>query len=83
MFDLYEKEEDVEYVYALDSYYTKIRYFPKFEPFKMPKKSKVAQPSIIKPPKLELKQLPEHLEYAFHRDNLTLPVIISKDLLDE
>ncbi|GJV67838.1 hypothetical protein Tco_1483347 [Tanacetum coccineum] len=34
------------------------------------------KPSSIKPPKLELKELPEHLEYAFlHEDNQLLVVI--------
>nr|GEV17994.1 reverse transcriptase domain-containing protein [Tanacetum cinerariifolium] len=32
------------------------------------------------PPKVELKELPPHLEYAFLRDNNKWPVIISKDL---
>nr|GEW08776.1 reverse transcriptase domain-containing protein [Tanacetum cinerariifolium] len=32
------------------------------------------------PPKVELKELPPHLEYAFLRENNKWPVIISKDL---
>nr|GFD55199.1 reverse transcriptase domain-containing protein [Tanacetum cinerariifolium] len=31
-------------------------------------------------PKVELKELPPHLEYAFLRDNEKWPVIIAKDL---
>nr|GEV24242.1 reverse transcriptase domain-containing protein [Tanacetum cinerariifolium] len=35
---------------------------------------------IDEPPKVELKELPPHLEYAFLGDNNKWPVIISKDL---
>ncbi|GJR39431.1 reverse transcriptase domain-containing protein [Tanacetum coccineum] len=35
------------------------------------------------PPKVELKDLPPHLEYAFLTDNNKLPVIIAKDLSDD
>nr|GEV60765.1 reverse transcriptase domain-containing protein [Tanacetum cinerariifolium] len=35
-----------------------------------------------KPPELELKKLPSHLEYAFLEDSNKLPVIIAKDLND-
>ncbi|GKE35894.1 hypothetical protein Tco_1455216 [Tanacetum coccineum] len=36
------------------------------------------EPSSVEPPKLELKELPEHLEYAFlHEDNQLLVVISS------
>ncbi|XP_062093808.1 uncharacterized protein LOC133799836 [Humulus lupulus] len=38
---------------------------------------KPPKPSIQEPPKLELKPLPNHLMYAYLRDNETLPVIIS------
>ena len=37
-------------------------------------------PSIEKPPKLELKQLPAHLKYIYLGDQETLPVIISSHL---
>nr|GEX23074.1 putative reverse transcriptase domain-containing protein [Tanacetum cinerariifolium] len=43
----------------------------------------VQEPSIEEPPKLELKELPSHLEYAFLEGTDTLPVIISKELKDE
>ncbi|GKB89660.1 reverse transcriptase domain-containing protein [Tanacetum coccineum] len=39
--------------------------------------------SIDDPPKLELKDLPSHLEYAFLEGTDKLPVIISKELKDE
>ncbi|XP_023741054.1 uncharacterized protein LOC111889145 [Lactuca sativa] len=37
-------------------------------------------PSLVQPPELELKVLPEHLKYAYLGDNETLPVIISTHL---
>ena len=40
-------------------------------------------PSMIEPPNLELKPLPENLKYAFLAPNEKLPVIIAKDLLPE
>ncbi|GKA53193.1 DNA-directed DNA polymerase [Tanacetum coccineum] len=36
--------------------------------------------SSVEPPKLELKELPEHLEYAFLQENNQLPVVISSAL---
>ncbi|KAL4308283.1 hypothetical protein GQ457_01G021320 [Hibiscus cannabinus] len=41
---------------------------------------KVDKPSIEQPPKLELKQLPEQLKYAYLGENETLPMIISSKL---
>ncbi|KAL4369466.1 hypothetical protein GQ457_05G022580 [Hibiscus cannabinus] len=38
------------------------------------------KPSVEHPPKLELKQLPEQLKYAYLGENETLPVIISSKL---
>ena len=37
-------------------------------------------PSIQEAPKLELKELPTHLRYAYLGENFTLPVIISSSL---
>ncbi|GAU52014.1 hypothetical protein TSUD_418260, partial [Trifolium subterraneum] len=37
-------------------------------------------PSIVQPPNVELKPLPEHLKYAFLEENEKLPVIIAKHL---
>ncbi|GJX55411.1 reverse transcriptase domain-containing protein, partial [Tanacetum coccineum] len=49
-----------------------------------PKKSSLEYATIYEPkdelPKVELKELPPHLEYAFLEENNKLPVIISKDL---
>ncbi|GJW67658.1 reverse transcriptase domain-containing protein [Tanacetum coccineum] len=42
-----------------------------------------AKPSIEEPPKLELKDLPSHLEYAYLEENDKLPVIIAKCLKDD
>ncbi|GJX23704.1 reverse transcriptase domain-containing protein [Tanacetum coccineum] len=42
-----------------------------------------AKSSIKEPPKLELKDLPSHLEYAFLEENDKLPVIIAKDLKND
>ncbi|GJY69429.1 reverse transcriptase domain-containing protein [Tanacetum coccineum] len=41
-----------------------------------------AKPSIEEPPKLELKDLPSHLENAYLEENDKLPVIIAKSLKD-
>ncbi|GKC05073.1 hypothetical protein Tco_0996683 [Tanacetum coccineum] len=38
------------------------------------------KPSSVEPPRLELKELPEHLEYAFLQENNQLPVVISSAL---
>ncbi|GJR24205.1 reverse transcriptase domain-containing protein [Tanacetum coccineum] len=43
----------------------------------------MTKPSIKEPPKLELKDLPSHLEYAFLEGTDKLPVIISKELKNE
>nr|GEY29283.1 reverse transcriptase domain-containing protein [Tanacetum cinerariifolium] len=44
---------------------------------------KTVKSFIDEPPKLELKELPSHLEYAFLEGTDKLPVIISKELKDE
>ncbi|XP_076905289.1 uncharacterized protein LOC143561007 [Bidens hawaiensis] len=41
------------------------------------------KPSLEEPPKVELKQLPKHLKYAFVGDNDTLPVIIASNLTED
>ncbi|GJT57994.1 reverse transcriptase domain-containing protein [Tanacetum coccineum] len=59
------------------------------DPFQLPsmdlKQSEVteAKSSIEEPSKLELKDLPSHLEYAFLEENNKLPVIISKGLKND
>ncbi|KAK1429674.1 hypothetical protein QVD17_11888 [Tagetes erecta] len=42
-----------------------------------------AKPSIEEPPSLELKELPDHLEYAYLDDDSKLPVIIASNLLGD
>ena len=46
----------------------------------LPMSTSVPVPSIIEPPKLELKSLPDTLKYAFLGESETLPVIISSHL---
>nr|GEV25324.1 reverse transcriptase domain-containing protein [Tanacetum cinerariifolium] len=53
-----------------------------------PQELKVVEPtneksSNDKPPVVELKDLPPHLEYAFLEGDVKLPIIIAKDLIDE
>ncbi|MCI02497.1 hypothetical protein A2U01_0023530, partial [Trifolium medium] len=45
-----------------------------------PDVKKMNIPSVIKPPTVELKQLPSHLKYVFLESSQQLPVIISADL---
>ncbi|GKA45125.1 reverse transcriptase domain-containing protein [Tanacetum coccineum] len=44
---------------------------------------KIIKSSIDDPPKLELKDLPSHLEYAFLEGTTKLPIIIAKNIKDE
>ncbi|GKE30411.1 reverse transcriptase domain-containing protein [Tanacetum coccineum] len=46
-------------------------------------KLKSVKSSVDEPPKLELKDLPSHLEYAFFEGTNKLPVIIAKNFKDE
>ncbi|XP_012435429.2 uncharacterized protein LOC105762056 [Gossypium raimondii] len=39
-------------------------------------------PSLISPPKLELKELPENLKYIYLGENQTLPLIVSNALIE-
>ncbi|GJT26557.1 reverse transcriptase domain-containing protein [Tanacetum coccineum] len=60
-----------------------VSFYPRTEPVK-PLEWKAPEnrlkPSSVEPPKLELKELPEHLEYAFLQENNQLPVVISSAL---
>ncbi|KAI3509272.1 hypothetical protein L1887_24432 [Cichorium endivia] len=71
--------EEEAYAMQLDAapYYkrTKHGHFEELGP-----KVEVLPPSVESPPKLELKPLPPHLEYAYLGDQETLPVIISSSL---
>ncbi|GKE81908.1 hypothetical protein Tco_1551908, partial [Tanacetum coccineum] len=55
-------------------------FFPKIRKELKICEAKTAKSSIDEPPKVELKDLPPHLEYVFLEDNNKLPVIIAKDL---
>jgi hypothetical protein len=57
--------------------------FEKVEPLELCKPENKLKPSIIEPPRLELKELPAHLEYAFLQGEDQLPVIINATLGDE
>ncbi|GJV43394.1 hypothetical protein Tco_1427930 [Tanacetum coccineum] len=50
------------------------------EPLKWKSQKNQLKPSSVKPPKLELKELPEHLEFAFLHEDNQLPVVISSAL---
>ncbi|GJV50924.1 hypothetical protein Tco_1446665, partial [Tanacetum coccineum] len=58
-------------------------FYPRTEPVE-PLKWKTLEsrlkPSSVEPPKLELKELPEHIEYALLQENNQLPVVISSAL---
>ncbi|GJS82490.1 DNA-directed DNA polymerase [Tanacetum coccineum] len=71
-----EEEEDSNKVHA-------VSFYPGTEPiepleWKAPENR--LKPSSIEPPKLELKELPKHLKYAFLQENNQLPVVISSVL---
>ncbi|GJU90850.1 DNA helicase [Tanacetum coccineum] len=57
-----------------------VSFYPKTEPVE-PLERKTPEnrlkPSSVEPPELELKELSEHLEYAFLQENNQLPVVIS------
>ncbi|GJS25173.1 DNA-directed DNA polymerase [Tanacetum coccineum] len=71
-----EEKEDSNKVHV-------VSFYPRTEPvepleWKAPENR--LKPSCVEPPKLELKELPEHLEYAFLQENNQLPVVISSTL---
>nr|GEX65716.1 DNA-directed DNA polymerase [Tanacetum cinerariifolium] len=73
---VYDPEEDIPFLEKLLNE----------DPFQLPpmdlklvEESK-EKSSVEEPPKLELKELPSHLEYAFLEDSNKLPVIIAKNL---
>nr|GEX75291.1 reverse transcriptase domain-containing protein [Tanacetum cinerariifolium] len=59
------------------------QYLPSFKKELKVCKPKTVKSSVDEPPKVELKDLPPHLEYAFLEGNNKLPVIIAKELGDE
>ncbi|GJU67379.1 hypothetical protein Tco_1253638 [Tanacetum coccineum] len=59
---------------------TQGNYLPKIQKELKVCETKTDKSSIDEPPKVELKDLPPHLEYAFLEGDNKLPVIIAKDL---
>nr|GEV73710.1 reverse transcriptase domain-containing protein [Tanacetum cinerariifolium] len=59
------------------------QYLPSFKKELKVCEAKTVKSSIDEPPKVELKDLPHHLEYAFLEGDNKLPVIISKELGDD
>ncbi|GKD63059.1 hypothetical protein Tco_1305167, partial [Tanacetum coccineum] len=80
--------EEFEAYLKDDSISPEIDHADNNDPFQLPlmdlKQGEIikAKPSIEEPPKLELKDLPSHLEYAYLEGNDKLPVIIAKGLKD-
>ncbi|GKD47479.1 hypothetical protein Tco_1272124 [Tanacetum coccineum] len=71
-----EEEEDSNEVHT-------VSFYPRTDPverleWKSPENR--LKPSNVEPPKLELKELPEHLEYTFLQENNQLQVVISSAL---
>ncbi|GJW13341.1 putative reverse transcriptase domain-containing protein [Tanacetum coccineum] len=71
-----EEEEDSNKALAVSFY---LRTEP-VEPLEWKAMENRLKPSSVEPPKLELKELPEHLEYAFLQENNQLLVVISSAL---
>nr|GEW34649.1 reverse transcriptase domain-containing protein [Tanacetum cinerariifolium] len=59
------------------------QYLPSFKKELKVCEAKTIKSSVDKPPEVELKDLPPHLEYAFLEAGNKLPVIIAKELRDE
>nr|GFB81613.1 reverse transcriptase domain-containing protein [Tanacetum cinerariifolium] len=59
------------------------QYMPSFKKELKVCEAKIVKSSVDEPPKVELKDLPPHLEYAFLEGDNKLPVIIAKELGDE
>ncbi|KAM2151483.1 hypothetical protein ACFX1R_045924 [Malus domestica] len=73
------QEELVEMVAALESNPRHIGKSPNL--ISIPISTNKLLPSVIQPPSLELKQLPNHLKYVFLGEQETMPVIISSSLI--
>ncbi|XP_061368344.1 uncharacterized protein LOC133311333 [Gastrolobium bilobum] len=76
-----ENLKESELVLALETKPTRFFGDKQFESLGLHERSsKPLKPSIDEPPKLELKELPNHLRYAFLGEEKTLPVIVSSEL---
>ncbi|GJU64501.1 reverse transcriptase domain-containing protein [Tanacetum coccineum] len=71
-----EERDDPNEVLAVSFY---LRTEP-VEPLEWKASENRLKPSRMEPPKLELKELPKHLKYAFLQENNQLPVVISSAL---
>ncbi|GJX12262.1 hypothetical protein Tco_0204020 [Tanacetum coccineum] len=71
-----EEEEDSNKALAI-SFYPRTE---PVEPLKWKASKNQLKPSGVEPPRLELKELPEHLEYAFLQENNQILVVISSAL---
>ncbi|XP_075074576.1 uncharacterized protein LOC142162155 [Nicotiana tabacum] len=80
LFDSLGNDEEVEeMMHILDTSCAYMQGIHPFEPLNRPE-GPPPKPSIEKAPKLELKPLPSHLQYAYLGDSDTLTVIVSSDL---
>nr|GEY18627.1 reverse transcriptase domain-containing protein [Tanacetum cinerariifolium] len=59
------------------------KYLPSYKKGLKVCEAKTIKSSVDKPPEVELKDLPPHLEYAFLEGDNKLPVIIAKELISE
>nr|GFA41504.1 reverse transcriptase domain-containing protein [Tanacetum cinerariifolium] len=59
------------------------QYLPSFKKELKVCEAKTVKSSVDEPPKVELKDLPPHLKYAFLEGDNKLPIIIAKELGDE
>nr|GEW72948.1 reverse transcriptase domain-containing protein [Tanacetum cinerariifolium] len=59
------------------------QYLPSFKKELKVCEAKTVKSSVDEPPKVELKDLPPHLEYTFLEGDNKLPIIIAKELGDE
>ncbi|GJS63053.1 DNA-directed DNA polymerase [Tanacetum coccineum] len=71
-----EEEEDSNEVHSV-SFYPRTKLVEPLE-WKVPENR--LKPSCVEPPKFKLKELPEHIEYAFLQENSQLPIVISSVL---
>nr|XP_009763529.1 PREDICTED: uncharacterized protein LOC104215424 [Nicotiana sylvestris] len=80
LFDSLEIDDEVEeMMHILDASCAYMQGIHPFEPLNRPN-GPPPKPSIEEAPKLKLKPLPPHLQYAYLVDSDTLPVIVSSDL---
>ncbi|XP_070053246.1 uncharacterized protein [Nicotiana tomentosiformis] len=80
LFDILEIDDEVEeMMHILDASCGYIRGIHPFEPRNRPS-GPSPKPSVEEAPKLELKLLPPHIQYAYLGGSNTLPVIVSSDL---